>query len=147
MAYAALLSGITLAQVGLGSVHGLAAPLGAFFPIPHGVVCGTLLEAATRVNVAAMAARDPGHPALEKYARVGRLLNGMRHMDQGAAHGGLLLVLKEWTRRFGLPRLGEFGVSEADLPRIVANCRGSSMKTNPVVLSDEEVGLILKDRL
>ena len=74
MAYAALVSGITLAQVGLGSVHGLAAPLGAYFPIPHGVVCGTLVGAATRANIEALRAREPAHPALEKYAQVGRLL-------------------------------------------------------------------------
>lgn len=147
IAYAALLSGITLAQVGLGSVHGLAAPLGAFFPIPHGVVCGTLLEAATRVNIEAMAAREPANPALVKYARVGRLLHGMKHMDDMAARGALLHTLSEWTTRMVLPRLGAFGVTAADLPRIIANCRGSSMKTNPVVLSDGEVGEVLSVRL
>ncbi|WP_425411739.1 hypothetical protein [Methylomicrobium lacus] len=42
--------------MGLGSVHGLASPLGAYFPIPHGVVCGTLVAAATKVNVEAMQA-------------------------------------------------------------------------------------------
>lgn len=147
MAYAALLSGITLAQVGLGSVHGLAAPLGAFFPIPHGVVCGTLLAAATRVNIEVMEARDADNPALRKYARVGRLLNGMKHMDDKSARLALLHSLEEWTGRMPLPRLGEYGVVVADLPRIIANCRGSSMKTNPVPLSDTDVGKILHMRL
>jgi alcohol dehydrogenase len=147
MAYAALLSGITLAQVGLGSVHGLAAPLGAFFPISHGVVCGTLLEAATRVNIEVMEARDPANPALAKYARVGRLLRGKTHVDDAGARRLLLQTLLEWTGRMHLPRLGELGVSETDLPRVIANCRGSSMKTNPVELSDAEVGNILRARL
>lgn len=147
MAYAALLSGITLAQVGLGSVHGLAAPLGAFFPIPHGVVCGTLLEAATRINIEVMGARDPGNPALAKYARVGRLLASDSHVDDAGARAILLQVLSAWTERMCLPRLGEFGVTEADLAHIVANCRGSSMKTNPVELSDVEVGDVLRMRL
>ena len=66
MAYAAMLSGITLAQVDLGSVHGLASPLGAFFPIPHGVVCGTLVAEATRMNIDAMEARAPDSLALTK---------------------------------------------------------------------------------
>ncbi len=147
MAYAALLSGITLAQVGLGSVHGLAAPLGAFFPIPHGVVCGTLLEAATRVNIEAMDARDAANPALAKYARAGRLLHGMKHMNGVEARGALLQTLEEWTRCMRLPRLGEFGVTAADFPHVIAHCRGSSMKTNPIVLSDAEVGDILQARL
>ena len=147
MAYAALLSGITLAQAGLGSVHGLAAPLGAFFPISHGVACGTLLETATRVNIAVMEAREPANPALAGYARVGRLLHGMKHMNDRDGRSALLQTLAEWTERMHLPRLGEFGVKEADVPRIVANCRGSSMKTNPVVLSDAEVSDILQARL
>jgi hypothetical protein len=61
MAYASLMSGICLAQAGLGAVHGLASPLGAFFPIPHGVVCGTLVASATACNIAALEARDPGN--------------------------------------------------------------------------------------
>ncbi|MFA7317507.1 MAG: iron-containing alcohol dehydrogenase [Sulfuricella sp.] len=147
MAYAALLSGITLAQTGLGSVHGLAAPLGAFFPIPHGVACGTLLEAATRVNIEVMEAREPANPALVKYARAGRLLHGMAHMDDAGARRFLLQALAEWTGRMHLPRLGKFGVTETDVAHIVTNSRGSSMKTNPVVLSDPEIANILHARL
>jgi alcohol dehydrogenase len=147
MAYAALLSGICLAQTGLGSVHGLASPLGAFFPIPHGVVCGTLVEAATRVNIEVMQARDPDNPALARYARVGRLFRGRSHVDDVGARVFLLHTLAEWTRRMALPRLSAFGVGAADLPRVVAGCRGSSMKTNPVVLSDREVARVLEARL
>ncbi len=146
MAYAALLSGITLAQVGLGSVHGLAAPLGAFFPIPHGVVCGTLVAEATRVNMAALADREPAHPALEKYARVGRLLAGGALSDD-AARLALVEILEDWTRRLRLPRLGEYGVREADVARIVANSRGSSMKTNPILLTDADIAGIVRARI
>jgi alcohol dehydrogenase len=137
MAYASLLSGICLAQTGLGSVHGLAAPLGALFPIPHGVACGTLLAAATAVNLDALRRRLPDSPALVKYEQLRRLL--------GAAD--LPAMLAGWQERLALPRLSSYGVTAADLPRIVADSRGSSMKTNPVVLDDEEIASILASRL
>lgn len=146
MAYAALLSGITLAQVGLGSVHGLASPLGAFFPIPHGVVCGTLLAAATDINIRALEARAPQNPALKKYAELGELLTGHRAGSDRAARDALLATLDEWTRELALPRLREYGVQTDDFDRIVANSRGNSMKTNPILLEDREIREIVERR-
>lgn len=147
MAYAALVSGITLAQVGLGSVHGLAAPLGAFFPIPHGVACGTLVAQATRVNIEALQAREADHPVLEKYAQVGRLLSKQGQLNQTAAHAALIDTLDAWTHELQLPPLAHYGVTHADIPRIVANSRGSSMKTNPIALIDAEIAGILAARI
>lgn len=137
MAYASLLSGICLAQTGLGAVHGLAAPLGAFFDIPHGVACGTLLAAATRVNIAALRARDPQSTALAKYDEVRRLLGAHDLPD----------LLDGWIDYLRLPRLGTTRVTTTEFPRIVANARGSSMKTNPIVLTDAEIESILAARL
>jgi len=146
MAYAALLSGITLAQVGLGSVHGLASPLGAFFPIPHGVVCGTLVAEATRVNLMALREREPLHPALARYAEVGRLMTG-NELTDWEAQTALVELLEEWTRRLDLPHLGTYGVAEVDVAHIVANSRGASMKTNPIVLTDQEIAGLVRARL
>ncbi|MBI4998816.1 MAG: iron-containing alcohol dehydrogenase [Rhodocyclales bacterium] len=137
MAYASLVSGICLAQTGLGAVHGLAAPLGAFFPIPHGVACGTLLAAATQVNIAALRERDPQSIALAKYEEVRRLL----------AADDLAAMLAGWIDHLRLPRLSHWRVATTDFPRIVANARGSSMKTNPIELTDAEIRRILEERL
>ncbi len=147
MAYAALLSGVCLAQTGLGSVHGLASPLGAFFPIPHGVVCGTLVGAATRINLAALAEREPDHPSRRKYARAGDLLHGRHFPTPAESYSALLALLDDWTERLDLPRLNVYGIRESDLAHIVAHSRGGSMKTNPLVLSDAEIRAVLQQRL
>ncbi|KPK12113.1 MAG: alcohol dehydrogenase [Acidithiobacillales bacterium SG8_45] len=147
MAHAALISGITLAQVGLGSVHGLASPLGAFFPIPHGVVCGTLVAEATATNIAAMQQREPENPALMRYARLGEILCQKRHASADASRQALVHLLRDWTDRLDLQRLSQYGVDEADLDHVVANSRGSSMQTNPIVLKDEEIRALLSARL
>ncbi len=147
MAYAALLSGVALAQTGLGAVHGLASPLGAFFPIPHGVACGTLLATATRVNIAALERRGGNDAALSRYARLGDLLSGQRHESPVASRRALVGLLADWTERMGLARLGVYGVGPEDVAEIVANSRGSSMKTNPVVLADDEIAEIVHERI
>lgn len=147
MAYAALMSGITLAQVGLGSVHGLASPLGAFFPIPHGVVCGTLVSEATAMNINAMRSRGVGQEFLLKYAQAGRMLAHDVHLTEEAALDRLIQILGDWTDQMHLPRLSAFGVTANDIPGIVGNSRGSSMKTNPILLTDEELGKILANRI
>ncbi|MBK7566046.1 MAG: iron-containing alcohol dehydrogenase [Propionivibrio sp.] len=147
MAYASLASGICLAQAGLGAVHGLASPLGALFPIPHGVVCGTLVASATASNIAALEARDPDNPALPKYAEIGRRFAMKKGLDGPDARRFLVEVLRNWEVELDLPRLSAYGIGEGDLARIVAASRGSSMKTNPLVLTDAELTDILASRL
>ena len=147
MAYASLISGINLAQTGLGSVHGLASPLGAFYPIPHGVVCGTLVAEATEMNIRCMLARESDNPALAKYARLGEILCGKKFKSREAAWKALVEFLSDLTQRFKLPGLSDFGLEASELDRIVANSRGSSMRTNPIVLIDDEIKKILARRL
>ncbi|MGA3029743.1 MAG: iron-containing alcohol dehydrogenase [Candidatus Limnocylindrales bacterium] len=149
MAYAALCSGICLAQAGLGAVHGLASPLGAQFPIPHGAACGATLVATTRVNIAALESRDPGSVALSRYATAARLFAGNAGSgnDDRAARSSLVPALESLTARLGVPRLSAFGITEADIPAIAADSRGSSMKTNPIALTDDEIATILRESL
>lgn len=143
MAYAAIMSGIVLAHAGLGAVHGLAAPLGAFFPAPHGAVCGILLAECTAMNIEQLQAQQPESETLARYARIGRLLMNDPTLSDASAQLLLVEQLRQWHQDFALPGLSHFGVSHQDIPRVVANARGNSMKTNPILLSDEQLTQIL----
>lgn len=146
MAYAALVSGMVLAHAGLGAVHGMAAPLGALFPAPHGLVCGMLLAHTTQQNLMLLQARqDPAaQQAYGRYASVGRLLADRHDMSDAQAIEHLLAQLFAWQEAFALPGLSSFGVGEQDIPAIIAGSRGNSMKTNPVLLSDADLDRILR---
>lgn len=146
LAYAALTSGIALAQAGLGVVHGLASPLGAFFPCPHGVVCGTLLAEATEINIRALQQRAPESIALSKYAEVGCLLAN-ETLPGHSALNFLVQQLRTWTETLPLPRLGGYGMVADDVARCVEQAHGNSMRTNPIALTDEELSEVLLRRL
>jgi len=147
MLYASSVSGLTLANAGLGSVHGLASPIGAFFPIPHGEVCGSLLFEATRLNITAMLDREPDSTGLLKYAEAGRIINGDNSLDDETARQELLTLLERWTNDFNMPLLSDYGVTENDISVLIAHASSGSMKTNPVQLTDAETRALIQSRL
>ncbi len=146
LALASLLGGICLANAGLGAVHGLAASLGALFPIPHGVACAAVLPQTVRANLRAAQGAD-GERLRARFAQVGEALSGRRFVDRVSAVDAGLSTLQTLQRELAIPTLARFGIGEQDLPRIVLGSRGSSMRYNPVELSDEELTAILRASL
>lgn len=145
MSYAALASGLALANAGLGIVHSLASELGARFPIPHGVLCGTLLASGTRRNLERLAATEgPDAPALIKHAQVGQLFLGRWSESTAEGCAWLLTLLDAWTERLEMPRLRTLGVADADVAAAAARAR---LKNNPVHLEPQDILDILTARL
>lgn len=99
------------------------------------------------MNIDAMEARAPDSLALTKYAQAGRIFRRRTHVEEIGARVFLVHTLTQWSEQLKLPRLSAYGVTESDLDHIVAHCRGSSMQTNPIVLSDREVKTIMRKRL
>ena len=145
MSYASLLSGITLANAGLGVVHGLASPIGGLFRIPHGVVCGTLIGVATRVNISHLFRdKEANIKYLTKYADIGKLLSGDHYgnVEQYCEH--LIEKIEEWTNHLQLPRLEKYSIQHEDIEEIVES---TDNKNNPVRLDKESIKQILVERI
>lgn len=136
MALSALFSGIALSNSGLGAVHGFAAPLGANFPVPHGLVCGLLLPSVIEANIAALKSdrETDRRVILEKYEQTDRSLPG-----------GLAMCC-QLVSDLKLPRLREFGMTDADVDAMVHLAkRASSMRYNPIPLPDQTLSRILRE--
>lgn len=144
MSLASLLSGLALANAGLGAVHGLAGPLGGMFPAPHGIVCARLLPIVIERNILALSSRCADSPALERYAEIARICTG--HAAAQADDG--MTWLQELCSFLAVPGLASFGMREQDIPAIVQQTQmASSMKANPIPLTDAELSSILKRAL
>jgi alcohol dehydrogenase class IV len=144
MAYAALLSGITLANAGLGLIHGYASSMGGFFQVPHGVICGTMMGVVNRRNIKALLLQDEITRAHEKYGSLGRLLSGRQDKNLQWYMKFVADYIDELTESFHIKRLGEFGISSADLEKIAGN---TDHKFNPVKFEKEELVEMLRERI
>ncbi len=136
LALASLLGGLSLANAGLGAVHGFAAPAGGLFAAPHGAVCAALLGPVMQINVAALRARAPEGPALARYQEVAALVTG----NASATIEDGLAWVAALCRALDVPGLARHGMREADVAALVGKARvASSMKGNPIALTDAEL--------
>lgn len=136
LALASLCGGLCLANSGLGAVHGFAAPVGGMFAAPHGAVCAALLGPVLEVNRRALSARAPGHPAGDRLREIAVILTGRAH---ASAEDGIAWI-RELCEALGVAGLSRYGMTARDIPALVEKARAaSSMKGNPILLTDEEL--------
>jgi alcohol dehydrogenase class IV len=111
---------------------------------PHGAICAALLPAAIAVNVQALRNRAAGNPALAKYEEMARILtgNGQAQAEDAA----------KWTtelcQKLAVSSLTELGLNREQIPGLVEKVRkASSMKANPLPLTDSEITEIAEHSL
>jgi len=140
MAVAALFSGFALANARLGAVHGFAGVLGGSLNAPHGAICARLLPFVMSANVRAMAERDPQSETLHRYDEVAQILT--RSSIARAADG--VAWVNDLCAALGIPSLSSFGLKREDIPLVVEkSAKASSMKGNPIALTQEEMDEVL----
>ena len=140
MAVASLCGGLALANAGLGAVHGFAGPFGGMIGGPHGAICAALLPHVMAMNLDALRSRQPDSPAITRYDKIGRLLTHTHHADVDDA--------VDWVAdlciALHVPPLRDHGLEPNHFDDLIAKAKqSSSMRGNPVQLTDDEMKEIL----
>ena len=131
MSHAALLSGMALANSGLGLAHGVAAALGVHAKVPHGLACAVMLPAALRTNRTVR---------LSALAELSRIVLKCTASTEEAAADRLIETVTALCHDVQIPsRLRDIGVTREHLPALVPASRGNSMSGNPRDVSDAEL--------
>lgn len=140
MSLASLFGGLALANAKLGAIHGFAGPIGGMFPAPHGMICASLLPYVFEANINAIRRREPKNPALERFLLVSRWLTGK---DQAKLEDGIAWLF-DLCKSLNVPSLRDFSIPETHLQLVVEKAKiSSSMRGNPIKLSDDEMMQIL----
>jgi alcohol dehydrogenase len=143
MALAAMFSGITLAHAGLGLVHGFASPLGGFFRIPHGLVCGSLMAPVFAHTIDNLA-DQPEHPAMQKLLIVSKVFADFKYKQEREYLQAFKEKLMHIASLLEMPRLSEYGFSRESISNIIDH---TSHKQHPCQLSEEQMRDALESRL
>jgi alcohol dehydrogenase class IV len=144
MSFAALTSGICLANAGLGVVHGFASSIGGLYNIPHGLICGTLMAISNEVTVRELRKNKSISPALKKYVLLGKLFLGEEGKTEDYYIDGFIQYLHKLTSDLQLSGLKKYGIEEKDIAII---CSTPDNKNNPAKLDAGEFAEILQRRI
>lgn len=135
MSHAALLSGMALANSGLGLAHGVAAALGVTCQIPHGLACAVMLPSALRMNQ---------EVSQTQLAQLEHLFDPSL-TDAANAASRFIERIENLCRTVGIPsRLRDIGVRRDQIAVLVPGSRGNSMSGNPRDVSDGELRQLLE---
>lgn len=108
MALGQYIAGMGFSNVGLGVVHGMAHPLGAFYDTPHGIANAVLLPYVMEYN-----AEYTG----EKFKYIAEAMGvDTTGMSQAEYRAAAVNTVKQLSKDVGIPeKLHEIGVKEEDL--------------------------------
>jgi len=143
MSFAAITSGICIANAGLGVIHGFASSVGGKYNIPHGIICGTLMAKSNEVNVRELRKKPGDFSALRKYALLGRLFLDNNGKTDDYHIDGFIQFLYDLTNRFNLPGFRRYGFEEDKIEKI---CAETELKNNPVKLGLADLIEIIYER-
>jgi alcohol dehydrogenase class IV len=141
MALASYLSGITLANAGLGVVHGFASAIGGYHPISHGIICSTLMTPSNKITVRKLRLTNEGRPALVRYAAIGKIFADHEHKQDDFYIEFLLDLIGSWTTEMNIPTLSQCGLISSDFDEIV---KATENKNNPCLLNRDEMMEVLE---
>ena len=131
-----MLSGMALANSGLGFAHGVAAALGVTCRVPHGLACAVMLPAALNLNLPVRT---------RELADLERLFDPEVGIDPVAANA-FIDRIESLCESLGIPaRLRDIGVQREQLAALVPGSRGNSMSANPRDVSDHKLTQILEE--
>ncbi len=140
MSFVSLMGGLSLANAGLGAVHGFAGPFGGMFDAAHGAICAALLPHVMAINLQAIRVRDLDVDLTARFDEIGRLLTG----NPTAVGEDGVEWLMDLCKAMDVPSLGSHGLTHADFPALIEKAIvSSSMKGNPVQLTEVEMTTIL----
>ena len=134
LSYAALLSGISLANTGLGVVHGIAHSLGVECKLPHGLAVALLLPAGLKFNMESVR---------EKYKILASVIN-KNHPEE------FIEFIKGLLKRLKIPLgLEKMGIKNIDFSTIAYKSliSSNSIKSNPRNVNMQDIINILKDSI
>jgi alcohol dehydrogenase class IV len=144
LSYAAFISGIALANSGLGTIHGFASSIGGYRDIPHGAICANLMAAVNRTNVKYLLKKKNSQEMLKRYTTLGKLFIAEQEHNDKYYIQAFPEILEDMTEQLNIPKLGKLGLKKEDVAIISEK---TSNKNNPVQLNQEDLERILLSRL